>query len=212
MNCPLGVSPIPVKMACRSQCIRWCAPPCSCFWLNSLLRAVASWATTFSRSLTIGDGSTPSANCSTDRCRRRAGWRHATSKRSASISPRWVPLDDVLAFRQANLVKYKEYMRGVHRFVTDLSAANDLDKASNLEDRREVIIDAAAQLRATARSEWKQPFARFAIGAAGAAWTLKTGDPTAAIFGGLAAILEFEAPSANDGPFSYLLAVENTRW
>ena len=120
-----------------------------------------------------------------------------------------VPLEDVLAFRQDNLSKYKEYMRGVRSFVTELSAANDPDEAALIEDRREAIIEAAAKLRAAARSEWKRPFARFAIGGAGAAWTVKTGDPTAAIFGALAALLEFETPSELGGPFSYLLAAEH---
>jgi hypothetical protein len=119
-----------------------------------------------------------------------------------------VPLDEVLAFRAENFQQYQAYLRGVRSFVRDLSLASDEEHALMLQDRQAELVQKANELSSAAQSAWRRPFARFAVGAAGAAWTLKTGDPTAAVFGGLGALLEFESASDEIGPFSYLLSFD----
>jgi len=97
-------------------------------------------------------------------------------------------MDEVLAFRRENLKEHRAYSRAVRKFVNELAQMPEKERAKALKDRLEEIRDIAADLKTLSRKVWKRP-ASFALSIAGAAWTLKTGDPIGALLAAGAAIL-----------------------
>jgi hypothetical protein len=88
-------------------------------------------------------------------------------------------------------------------FYRGEGAASSVAKA--LKDRLEEIRDIAADLKTLSRKVWKRP-ASFALSIAGAAWTLKSGDPIGALLAAGAAILGAgdAKNEAETGAYSYL--------
>jgi hypothetical protein len=99
-----------------------------------------------------------------------------------------VPIDEVLAFRRENLKEHRTYARAVRKFVNDLAQMPEKERSKALKDRLEEIRDIASDLKTLSRKAWKRP-ASFALSIAGAAWTLKTGNPIGALLSAGAAIL-----------------------
>jgi hypothetical protein len=117
-----------------------------------------------------------------------------------------VPLDEVLDFRRRNLRKYREYTRAVRQFVREISLLAAKQRAKAFSDRQEELQDLAADLKAIGRKAWRKP-ASFALSIAGAAWTIKTGDPVAATFAALTAgIAALPETKREAGAYSYLFS------
>jgi len=117
-----------------------------------------------------------------------------------------VPLDEVLDFRRQNLKKYRKYTRSVRQFVREISLLTPKQRSTAFSDRQEELQDLAADLKKIGRKAWRKP-ASFALSMAGAAWTVKTGDPVAAIFTALTAgIAALPAKGREAGAYSYLFA------
>ena len=111
----------------------------------------------------------------------------------------------MLAFRRENLKEHRAYAGAVRKFVGDLSRMPEKERAKVLSDRIEEIRDIANDLKTLSRKSWKRP-ASFALSVAGAAWTLKTGDPIGALLAvGAAALGSGDDGSATEtGAYSYL--------
>jgi hypothetical protein len=116
-----------------------------------------------------------------------------------------VPIDEVLAFRRENLKEHRTYARAVRNFVRDLSQMPEKERAKALKDRLEEIREIANDLKTLSRKSWKRP-ASFAMSIAGAAWTLKTGDPIGALLAAGAAVLGSgeNKTEVDTGAYSYL--------
>jgi hypothetical protein len=118
-----------------------------------------------------------------------------------------VPLDELLSFRTEHQNEYQRYARSVRSFVRQLSLIPTEDRPSAERDRRAEIEDLASDLKAAGRKAWKRP-ASFAIGAAGAAWTIFTGDVLGGLLGGGAALIGADADSTETGVFTYLFRAD----
>jgi hypothetical protein len=117
-----------------------------------------------------------------------------------------VPLDEVLDFRRQNLRKYREYTRAVRQFVREISLLEAKQRVKAFSDRQEELQDLAADLKTIGRKAWRKP-ASFALSIAGAAWTIKTGDPVAAAFTALTAgIAALPEKKQEAGAYSYLFS------
>jgi hypothetical protein len=116
-----------------------------------------------------------------------------------------VPIDEVLAFRRDFYMEHRAYARAARKFVRELSQLPEKERAKALKERLEEIQDIANDLKTLSRKSWKRP-ASFALSIAGAAWTLKTGDPIGALLAAGSAILggieTKEQPST--GAYSYI--------
>lgn len=120
-----------------------------------------------------------------------------------------VPLDEILDFRAAHGLKYRAYAREVRRVIRELGLLPEEQRTEVLRDRQEALADAAAALRAAARSAWKRMALYFALSGAGAAWAAVRGDPLGGLLGlgtNLSGAPSGSRPEAE--AFSYLLAVQ----
>ena len=104
------------------------------------------------------------------------------------------PIDEVLDFRSQHQFEYRQYARSVRRFVRDVSLMNSEERAEAEDDRRAEIENLARDLKRASQKAWRKP-ATFGFAAAGAAWTLATGDPIGALLGTGAAIVRDWNPS-----------------
>lgn len=121
------------------------------------------------------------------------------------------PLEAVLEFRDLHGEAYRRYVRDVRRFVQTVSALDsDEEREAAVLDRQEELGDAAAGLRKTARTYWRRPLARVAVGGAGAILSLASGSALPAALSGMAALLEWEPRPNEAGPFSYLFEVHRS--
>ena len=120
-----------------------------------------------------------------------------------------VPMDEVLGFREQHLDRHRAYARAVRRFVRELSLTPEHDRPRVEEERQMEIRDLANDLKRASRNAWRRPVS-FALGLAGAAWTYKTGDPIAAIFGLAAAAAAYESSAAAPNAYSYIFEVGET--
>ncbi|HVQ40480.1 MAG TPA: hypothetical protein VMS31_23260 [Pyrinomonadaceae bacterium] len=91
-----------------------------------------------------------------------------------------VPLDEVLDFRKSHLREFREYARSVRQFIREVGTLPAREREKAFTDRQEQIRDLASDLKRTGWAAWKKP-ASFALTIAGAAWTLKTGNPLGAL-------------------------------
>lgn len=119
------------------------------------------------------------------------------------------PLDDVLAFRSEHGASYRAYMRDVRSVVRELSGYDADQREDALADRREQLADLANELHRTARRSWRRPFAKFGVGAAGAAISVATASPVAAVLSMAGATLELERAEGPAGPFSFLFETQH---
>jgi hypothetical protein len=121
-----------------------------------------------------------------------------------------VPLDDVLEFRQAHGIAYRDYARDLRKMVAILSPLPTEEREQLLRDRREELADRADVLRRSARRAWRHPMATIALGIAGAAWSLVRGDVlgSALALGDAADELQPQAHLA--GAYSYLFQAQKS--
>jgi len=114
-----------------------------------------------------------------------------------------VPMDEVLGFRKDYGKEYAAYARTLRQFVRELGQLPRPERKGALNDRQDEIRAMAHELQERGKRAWKSP-ASFALGIAGALWTLKLGDPIgAAIMLGLTGF--GASPSAPEvGAYSYL--------
>lgn len=119
-----------------------------------------------------------------------------------------VPLEDVLAFREAHGSECRSYIRSVRAFVRDMSLLESEEREVALLDRREELADLASGLRRQSRSYWRAPLARLSLGGVGAAISLAEGNPVPAVLAGIVAILEWEPREDFGGAFSYLFELD----
>jgi hypothetical protein len=125
---------------------------------------------------------------------------------TVSVDLNAVPLDEVLSFRAENLAAHRKYARSARQFARELSLMPDAEREASFGDRQNELDDLASDLRRKARSAWRQP-ASFALGLAGAGWTLATGNPLGALL--TASALFAKGPgtvNVDAGAFSYLFA------
>ena len=117
-----------------------------------------------------------------------------------------VPLDEVLSFRTENQKSHQKYARSVRDFARQLSLLPETERVKAFEDRQAEIEDLASDLRRTARKAWRQPTS-FALGLAGAAWSLSSGNPIGALLSvGALAAKGLSTPPREAGAFSYVFA------
>ncbi len=118
-----------------------------------------------------------------------------------------VPIDELLDFRRQYGPQYRAYARDLRGFVRALGPMQRDDRRDALKDRSDAIKEKANELAQASRKAWKQPAARMALGIAGAAWTVHTGDPTSAAIGLGAALLgpDFK-PRMKVDAYSYLFS------
>jgi hypothetical protein len=114
-----------------------------------------------------------------------------------------VPLDEVLAFRGEHLIEHRQYATAVRRFVRDMSLVPENERKREMKARQQEIRDLANSLQRLAKTRWKRR-AAFGLGIAGAAWTVKTGDPLGAALAAGGAILGRESTPAEAGAYSYI--------
>jgi hypothetical protein len=129
----------------------------------------------------------------------------ATDLETVGVDLGSVPMDEVLAFRRENLEEHRAYARAVRKFVGELSRMPEKERSKAFNDRIEEIRDIANDLKTLSRKSWKRP-ASFALSIAGAAWTVKTGDPIGALLGAGAALLGSGdgGDTTKTGAYSYL--------
>jgi len=120
-----------------------------------------------------------------------------------------VPIDEVLDFRRQHLKDYKAYARDVRRFVREIGALPARQRVKAFRDRQEEIRELAADLKKTGWKAWKKP-ASFGLSIAGAAWTLKTGDPIGALLAAASAAAGLGGDSDTQvNAYSYLFAARS---
>ena len=124
-----------------------------------------------------------------------------------------VPMDEVLDFRNQNYAQHRNYSLSVRRFARDLSIMPVEERKAAFEQRQEELDDAARAIRSASRKAWGRPIS-FAIGLAGAAWTIQSGEITGgtiAAGGGIAAFLLSMADKAPDtGVYSYIFSARRS--
>src|ERR1700687_77045 len=114
-----------------------------------------------------------------------------------------VPISEVLSFRKQYYKEHRAYIRGVRKFVWDLSGLPQNELKPAMRQRQEELRDLAADLRKISRNAWKRP-ASFALSIVGAAWRLKRGDPIGALLSVGAAALGARSDANEVGAYSYL--------
>ncbi|SRR6266568_3678807 len=114
-----------------------------------------------------------------------------------------VPMDEVLGFRREYGKEYAAYARTLRKFVRDLGLLPGPERKGALDDRQDEIRAMAHELQGRGKKAWKSP-ASFALGIAGALWTLKTGDPIGAALMLASAGLGGSTGAPEVGAYSYL--------
>ncbi len=148
-----------------------------------------------------------------------AGHVVALDLETVTVNLATVPLDEVLGFRAEHGRSYREYARDLRHLLIELGPLSEQDRERLLLDRQEKLADQAADLRRAARRAWRQPFAIFSLGAAGAVWeTVGHHDPITALLalgGGIVGALASSGQTA--GAYSYLFDAQHglgtrSRW
>ena len=122
---------------------------------------------------------------------------------SVGVNLSGVPLDEVLDFRRMHGASYRAYAQELRGFVADLNIANTVERERMLRLRAESLNDRAAELRSAGRS-FVRPVGAAALSIAGAAWTLRQGDPMGAVLAIGAAIAGFSSPNRSISPYTYV--------
>lgn len=114
------------------------------------------------------------------------------------------PIDEVLDFRQENLVAYRRYTLSARRFAQELSKMNDQERADAFDLRQAELDDLASDLRKKGRKAWKKP-AALSLSLTGAAVSLAAGHPLAAALSLSSSLLGYAASAKPEmGAYSYL--------
>src|SRR5207247_10594317 len=99
----------------------------------------------------------------------------------------------------------------IRQFVGEVGGLPSRERDRAFRDRQEQIRDLANDLKRTGWKAWRKP-ASFGLTIAGAAWTLKTGDPLGALLATLGTIAgAIGEESKQVTAYSYLFSARN-RW
>jgi hypothetical protein len=124
---------------------------------------------------------------------------------SVSLDLSRTPLDEVLDFRARHGADFRAYARGVRQFGNDLLDESWTKRSDLLRERREEIADQAAELGKLSRSAFGRRAAGAFLSLAGAAWTVKQGDPISALLAAAgAAISSFPSKASAASAYTYL--------
>ena len=89
-----------------------------------------------------------------------------------------IPLDDVLAFRESEGAAHRMYMRSLKGFLDEVSREDDPGQREHiLLSRREELADTGRALQRTARRAFARNLGGWALGVAGATWSVVGRDP-----------------------------------
>lgn len=120
-----------------------------------------------------------------------------------------VPFDDIIAYREEHFDQYRSYARSVRKYVHELSHMTEEQRQAISEDRIQEIKDMALDLKKTARQAWNQRIA-FALGIAGAAWTMHTGDIIGAFITAAATTFGYATQqNADIGAYTYIFKLQD---
>ncbi len=103
--------------------------------------------------------------------------------------------------------------RRLRRLLVELGPLPEPERQQLLVDRQDDLADHAADLRRTARREWRLPFTSFALGAVGAVWEAVGKDDliTALLALGSGMVGAAAAAHRNTaGAYSYLFAAQRS--
>lgn len=120
-----------------------------------------------------------------------------------------VPLDEVLAFRQERAEAHRAYVRDLQRFMSEVSAIEELpDREALLVERQQEISDAAHDLQRVTRQAFAKNLASWSMGIAGATWSAGTGDPIGVALTTAGVVLPHLVPSGDStvSAYSFLFA------
>jgi hypothetical protein len=120
-----------------------------------------------------------------------------------------VPLDEFLSFRTEHLRDYRRYARSVRQFVRDLSLTPSPERSERYKARREELRDLASSVNKSVTKAWKG-YAKFGLGIAGAAWSLKMHNPLGAALGAGGAILGLNESKTETGAYSYIFKAKDS--
>ena len=117
-----------------------------------------------------------------------------------------VPLDEILSYRHEHREAYRQFTRDLRGFVHQTVDSPAEDQQASLLERQLRMTESATSILARADETWKQPVT-FALGFAGAAWSLRKDD----IVGGLLVLGTDVAEPPGDTPtragaFSYIFS------
>lgn len=123
-----------------------------------------------------------------------------------------VPLDELLDFRTAHADAHKAYRRDVARFMMETALIADAgQREALLLERRQEIEDRSSDLRRLARRAFNKNLRSWALGIAGGAWAVQTGDPLSFALTGLGLADAMRAtPDAPASAFTYLVEVNRS--
>lgn len=115
-----------------------------------------------------------------------------------------VPLDEVLAFREAHGKQYRDYAISLRSFMAELAPMAESERIAAFRLRKAEIEDAAEELHRISRRSWLQPTASIALGIVGAAWTATHGDAVSAVLALIGGAVGASMPDTNiRGAYSY---------
>jgi hypothetical protein len=118
-----------------------------------------------------------------------------------------VPLDEILDYRKENGRHYRAYAKGLREFLTSQTDLPAAEQQRALDDRKQEILDQAADLRRLSRQAFGLRSAALLLSLAGAAWTIHNGDPIGALFAASTALAQAAPiPTADTAAaYSYLI-------
>ena len=120
-----------------------------------------------------------------------------------------IPLDDVLQFRAERRDAHRAYMRDLQRFMVELAAAGlGEEREGLLLERRQLIADAAHDIRRSTSSAFRKNLRSWSLGLAGAAWSLGTGDPIGAALGAYGLLTGRTGDRPTITAYSYLFSIQ----
>ena len=119
-----------------------------------------------------------------------------------------VTFEEVLDFRTQHYTQHRDYSLSVRKFARDLSLMPVDERQASFEQRKEELDEAAHALGKLSMSAWRKPIS-FGLGLAGAAWTVQSGDPIAALLTGASALFGNIPAQENEvGVYSYLIRAQ----
>lgn len=115
-----------------------------------------------------------------------------------------IPIDEILDFRLQHLAEHRHYCISARKFSQELSRMPDGERLAAFDLRQAELDEMAAELRKTSRKAWKKP-AALALSLTGAAVSLATGHPLAAVLSLGSSVVGYSStPTPDMGAYSYL--------
>jgi hypothetical protein len=122
----------------------------------------------------------------------------------------YMPLAEVLEFRQGNGAQYRRYMEHLRLLIIDSASKSNDERQATLCDRNAEVLEMAEDLRRIIRSWWRRPVVTMGVAIVGAAWMAEQSPDLSgalSLFSDNAGLPGFEL--GMHGIYSYLF---KTRW